>query len=137
MRDTFTKIFPSYKHSEPTCYINSMTHHNHYYPKKDDVGKKMQEIDGKLSVLSWKTSEGPKSSITQVKHIPNTMSKIRTYFSRAQVRSEGGKTFADVYIQHIVPMDDLRGDAEWFLKENKMGMYNKQLQHTTRLNRRI
>uniref|UniRef100_A0A7S3HYA9 Uncharacterized protein n=1 Tax=Favella ehrenbergii TaxID=182087 RepID=A0A7S3HYA9_9SPIT len=45
MRDTFTKIFPAYKHAEPTCYINSVTHHQHYYPKKDDVGKKMQEID--------------------------------------------------------------------------------------------
>ena len=45
MRDTFTKIFPSYSHAEPTCYINSMTHHNHYYPKKDDLGKRMPEID--------------------------------------------------------------------------------------------
>lgn len=38
MRDTFTKIFPSYSHAEPTCYIASMTHHKHYYPKRDDVG---------------------------------------------------------------------------------------------------
>ena len=45
MRDTFTKIFPSYKHSEPTCYISSVTHFQHYYPKKDDVGNKMQAID--------------------------------------------------------------------------------------------
>ena len=45
MRDTFTKIFPSYTHADPTCYIASMTHHKHYYPKKDDVGKRMQEID--------------------------------------------------------------------------------------------
>ena len=90
--------------------------------------KKMKEIDGRLSVISWKASDGPKSPITQVKDIPNTMSKIRTYFSRAQVRSEGGKTYADVYIQHNVPMDDIKGDAEWFLKENEMGMYNKQLQ---------
>ena len=41
MRDTFTKIFPSYSHAEPTCYIASMTHHRHYYPKRDDVGNKM------------------------------------------------------------------------------------------------
>ena len=45
MRDTFTKIFPSYSHAEPTCYIASMTHHRHYYPKRDDVGNKMQAID--------------------------------------------------------------------------------------------
>ncbi len=45
MRDTFTKIFPSYTHGETTCYIASATHHNHYYPKRDDLGNKMQDID--------------------------------------------------------------------------------------------
>ena len=45
MRDTFTKIFPSYTHGEPTCYQASNTHHMHYYPKQDDIGKKMQDID--------------------------------------------------------------------------------------------
>ena len=45
MRDTFTKIFPSYSHAEPTCYAASMTHHQHYYPKRNDMGTKMQDID--------------------------------------------------------------------------------------------
>ena len=45
MRDTFTKIFPSYTHGEDTCYIASATHHHHYYPKRNDLGSKMQDID--------------------------------------------------------------------------------------------
>ena len=45
MRDTFTKIFPSYTHGEPTCYQASNTHFMHYYPKKDDLGQRMQDID--------------------------------------------------------------------------------------------
>ena len=45
MRDTFTKIFPTYQHGEPTCYQASNTHSMHYYPKQDDLGKKMQDID--------------------------------------------------------------------------------------------
>lgn len=45
MRDTFTKIFPSYTHAEPTCYIASTTHHKHYYPKQNDLGGTMQDID--------------------------------------------------------------------------------------------
>ena len=45
MRDTFTKIFPSYNHGAPTCYQPSQTHASHFYPKKDDVGKRMVDID--------------------------------------------------------------------------------------------
>lgn len=45
MRDTFTKIFPSYTHGESTCYQPSATHAHHFYPKKSDVGTRMQEID--------------------------------------------------------------------------------------------
>ena len=45
MRDTFTKIFPGYTHGNPTTYIPSNTHAQHFYPRKDDVGNKMQNID--------------------------------------------------------------------------------------------
>ena len=45
MRDTFTKIFPSYTHDNSTCYIPSNTHHQHMYPKKNDLGERMQDID--------------------------------------------------------------------------------------------
>ena len=45
MRDTFTKIFPSYTHGAETCYQPSNTHFMHMYPKKDDLGKKMADID--------------------------------------------------------------------------------------------
>ena len=40
MRDTFTKIFPSYSHGERTCYQASNTHFQHFYPKKDDLGNR-------------------------------------------------------------------------------------------------
>ena len=45
MRDTFTKIFPSYTHAEPTCFVPSATHQLHMYPKEDDQGRPMQDID--------------------------------------------------------------------------------------------
>lgn len=41
MRDTFTKIFPAYTHGNPTTYIPSNTHAQHFYPRKDDLGNKM------------------------------------------------------------------------------------------------
>ena len=41
MRDTFTKIFPAYTHGNPTTYIPSNTHAQHFYPRKDDLGNRM------------------------------------------------------------------------------------------------
>ena len=45
MRDTFTKIFPSYNHGEPTVRCPSHTHTAHFYPRQNDVGMPMQDID--------------------------------------------------------------------------------------------
>ena len=63
---------------------------------------KMKEIDDKFTIISWRKDDGPKFSIKDAKNIPNTISKIRTYFTRAQVRSSGGKVFMDAFVQHIV-----------------------------------
>ena len=90
--------------------------------------KKMSEIDKKFTVLSWKTEDGPKYPIKGPQYIPNTISRLRTYFFRVQARSAGGKVYADVFIQHSLPIDDIKGDAEWFLKEKNMAIYKKQLQ---------
>ena len=90
--------------------------------------KKMKEMDNNFRVISWKTEDGPKQPIKESKHIPNVISKLRVYFARIQARTSGGKIFTDVFVQHTIPVDDLRGDTEWFLKENQMAMYKKQLQ---------
>ena len=45
MRDTFTKIFPTYSHGEPTVSGPSFTQTAHFYPKQNDLGKPMQDID--------------------------------------------------------------------------------------------
>ena len=55
------------------------------------------------------------------------MSKMRMYLSRANVESDGGKVYIDVYVLHSVPMEDLKGDSEWFLRENQMSMFHKDL----------
>ena len=34
----------------------------------------------------------------------------------------------DVYVQHSIPIDDIKGDAEWMLKEYNMGIFPKTLQ---------
>ena len=89
---------------------------------------KMKESDSKFTLLPWKKEDEIKGAIKAGKKIPNLMSKMRVYLSRAQARSDGGKVNTDVYVQHSVPISDLRGDAEWFLRENEMGMYDRDLQ---------
>lgn len=41
MRDTFTKIFPSYTHAKPTTYDGhqSYAHEMHQYPRRNDEGR--------------------------------------------------------------------------------------------------
>ena len=49
MRDTFTKIFPSYNHEPITCYSPSNTHIVHFYPSKWDDGSPAHKIDRKYT----------------------------------------------------------------------------------------
>ena len=70
----------------------------------------------------------PKYPIKEAKHIPNVISKLRTYFFRVQAQSTSGKVFTDVFAHHSISMNDLKGDLEWFLKENQMAIYKNQLQ---------
>ena len=56
------------------------------------------------------------------------MSQLRVYFNRAQAKSAGGPVYVDVYVQHSIPIDDIKGDAEWMLKEYNMGIFPKTLQ---------
>ena len=79
-------------------------------------------------MIPWKESDKDKFLIKTKEDIPNMMSKMRIYFSQARVKSDGGIVNSDCYVQHSVPIIDLKEDAEWFLKQNKMGVYNKQLQ---------
>ena len=89
---------------------------------------KMKEIDNKFAIVPWKLEDKQQALIRTPDKIPKMMSKMKIYFSRAQAKSGGGRSYTDVYIQHSVPISDLKGDAEWFLSENAMGIYNKKLQ---------
>ena len=89
---------------------------------------KMKEIDDKFVLVPWKKENQDKGIVRKMEKIPSTMSKFRVYFNRAQARSEGGKVYTDVFVQHTIPINDLKGDAEWFLKENNMNIYSKELQ---------
>jgi uncharacterized GH25 family protein len=60
MRDTFTKVFPSYTHGQPTVYTSSAAHSQFVYPNKHE-GKSTHDIDRtfthKLDFLKTYTEE--------------------------------------------------------------------------------
>ena len=88
----------------------------------------MKESDSRFSLVPWKVEDAAKPLIWLKKNIPNLMTKMRIYISRIQAKYHGGKVYTDVFVQYSVPFGDLRGDAEWFLKEKGMRMYEKELQ---------
>ena len=89
---------------------------------------KMRETDGTFSIIPWKVDDKDVATIKTKDKIPTLMSKMRVYFARAQAKSAGGKVNMDCFVQHSVPITDLRSDAEWFLRENGMGVFHKELQ---------
>ena len=89
---------------------------------------KMQESDKNFSLLPWSENDSSKVSIKKMQDIPTKISKLRLYFTRARANTSGGRVNMDVQVLHTVPIADLRGDAEWFLEENNMAIYDKKLQ---------
>lgn len=89
---------------------------------------KMQESDKNFSLLPWGVTDHHKPHIKQMQDIPTTISKLKVYFTRARANTNGGRVYVDVQVQHSVPITDLKGDAEWFLEENNMAIYDKRLQ---------
>ena len=88
----------------------------------------MQEIDKHFALSPWKAANSTKPLIKEMDKIPSMMSQSQVYFSRAKSKFAGGTVYVDTYVQHSIPIVDLKGDVEWMMKENKMGIFNKTLQ---------
>lgn len=88
----------------------------------------MQEMDKHFTLVPWKAAESTKPLIKEMDKILSIMSKFRVYFCQAQTKFARGTVYADTYVQHLIPILDLKGGAEWIMKENKMGIVNKTLQ---------
>ena len=85
-------------------------------------------MDKHFALVPWKADDSAKPNIKEMEKIPSMMSQLRVYLTRTQAKTAGGAVYVDVYVQHSVPIDDLKGDSEWFLKEHKMGIFLKTLQ---------
>ena len=89
---------------------------------------KLKEEDGFLKILPWKKDNTHLPPIDSIDAFPNTVGRFRDYFSRAQVRSQGGQSHMDIYVQHSIPMEELISNVDWYFKDKGMRMFNKTIQ---------
>ena len=89
---------------------------------------KLKEEDSFLKILPWKKDNIHLPPIDSIKAFPNTVGRFRDYFSRAQVRSQGGQSHMDINVQHSIPMQELISNVDWYFKDKGMRMFNKTIQ---------
>ena len=77
MRDTFTKIFPSYNHNLPTTFRENkpVTHLVHKYPKRND--------DGRITYCIDRENTHKKDSTKEYKETMYKMHDFVAYFKSA------------------------------------------------------
>lgn len=90
--------------------------------------QKIREIDKHFALTPWKAADSTKPLIKDMDKTPSMVGQFRVYFSQDQAKSAGGAVYVDTYVQHIIPILEIKGDAEWMMKANKMGIFNKTLQ---------
>ncbi len=77
MRDTFTKLFPTYTHNEPTTFKANkpVTHLTHVYPKRNDDGRITYMIDREYTLK--------KDPVKEYKETMYKMHDFVSYFKSA------------------------------------------------------
>ena len=90
--------------------------------------KKMVDYDSTFRVLPWKDSNKTLPTLRKIEDIPTSIGKFRTYFHRAQVRTQGGQTNIDVKITYAMDMKEIWDGIDWFFKQKGIRMFHKSIQ---------
>jgi hypothetical protein len=91
---------------------------------------KIWESDKKAKVVPWyNDSKAP--LLKRIEDIPNTILAIRQYFPRLTPNFKGGTKFSSIRLQPSIPPATLKEDIDWYLWDNKHGLYIAQIQAET------
>ena len=91
---------------------------------------KIWDSDKKACVIPWyQNSKAP--LLRSVQEIPNTISAIRQYFPRLTPNSKGGTKFTSIRLRLSIHPSTLKDDIDWYLRDNKHGLYLAQIQAET------
>jgi hypothetical protein len=63
--------------------------------------------------------------------IPNTISSFHQYFPWLTPNSKGGMKFTSIQLRLSIPAPTLKEDIDWYLWDNKHGLYTAQIQAET------
>ena len=88
----------------------------------------MKEYNPKLQILPWYDSDMGEDIVKTFKDILSSLFLFKKYFQRAMPKDKGGMIYNDVYISHCRPMNEIKGDLEWFLKKNKCSIFVNEIQ---------
>jgi hypothetical protein len=91
---------------------------------------KIWEADPHVRILPWfrNSSANPLKSIAD---IPTSVSLLRQFFPRLIPISKGGMHFTSIYIRSFISPGTLKENADWYLNDNKHGLYLTQIQSKT------
>ena len=92
---------------------------------------KMLEVDTKCKLIPWFSDDHKEGPVESFKEIPTMLSRFRKYFCRARPKIEGGSVYMEIYMQHTKSIEEIKEDAEWWLKKEKSNMYVKSIQAAT------
>lgn len=73
---------------------------------------KMQEVHKHFALVPWKANGSARPNIKELEKIPSMMSQLRVYLTQAYAKTAGSAVYVDHYVQHFLPIDDLKGDSE-------------------------
>ena len=81
--------------------------------------------------MPWFNSDMGEAPLRKASDIPSSFFLFKKYFQRANPKEEGGKVYTDVYLSHTKPMEEIKGNLSWWLKKEKIVIYNKEIQAET------
>ena len=91
---------------------------------------KIWDSDKKAKVVPWyNNSQAP--LIGCLEDLPTKLSALRQYFPRLTPNSKGGTKFSSIRLWLSLPATTLKEDIDWYLRDNKHGLYVAQIQAET------
>jgi hypothetical protein len=100
---------------------------------RDTLAKILSQIwdpDKKARVLPWYL-DSKSQPLHSMDDIPTVISSLRQYFPRLTPNSTGGTKFMSIRLRLSVPVSTLKDDIDWYMRDNKHGLYVTQIQAET------
>jgi hypothetical protein len=91
---------------------------------------KIWDSDKKATVIPW-YNDSSAPLLKNVASIPTTISSLQQYFPRLIPNAKGGTKFTSIRLRLSLPPSTLKEDIDWYLRDNKHGLYLARIQAET------